>query len=203
MKKTTIICIVSLLTIFSFPADISAQTYSDFKDLNLHTGLSIICPPSDLGFVCGLYIAPSMRYQKHEFIIGPLIAAQIYNSNFNPYGGCVVGYRYYFFKKPMRVNMFLHEFFQFYNMGGTDSYHGTQTYWHEENYHNVVGIGFHVFIDKKRRYSFYNTLGYGLTISQSHYKPPIVSYYRYNFLQIDINFGFCFKLASIDKKSEN
>lgn len=160
------------------------------------------------------YLAPYVRTGKHEFCAGITYSLSAKGLSFpyqtlNPRLGATAGYKFYVFDIYGRENLFIHYSFQYLRFSGTYDISGgsTPSYSQEETdmyINNVIGLGYSLFFDTNERFGFFYTLDY--VISQTGYNLNSrgsnshlwTTQYVWN--NISTNFGFTFKLASLNKK---
>ena len=112
-----------------------SQEISSNEEVNIQAGFLIFKTPIARNNSFGTYIAPTYRFKKHEFYAGPLVMSTygIIRRDFPMYG-IVAGYRFYFFKEPMRINMFFNYNFLFAKYRNNWYYQGNK-YKELENYY--------------------------------------------------------------------
>jgi hypothetical protein len=167
MKRTIFRFIfLSLLTGIMIPKQSFPQSAVSVKELGLTGGFILNADFADEYLVRSGYIAPSFRIKRHELYAGPVITRLSHLYAPRVVIGGVAGYKYYILKEPARVNMFLHYSLQyFHDSYSSYSYNGYYIAGYEGTWHkfvNTFGFGFNIFLDNKRRFSLYNTMGYSI-----------------------------------------
>jgi hypothetical protein len=209
MKNTISMGIIVLITLMLFSKDLYSQS-NNTKELKLNTGAMLNFDPEGYGAIYRAYLAPSFRIKKHEFYLGTQMTDKNIGGKFKPLFGGIAGYKFYIFKEPMRVNMFLHYALQYFHNTWEseriwiDSNGGIITRtnkWQSDIITNIFGFGFNVFIDKNNRYSFNSTMGYAPIICRS--KSASNLYKDFYWRQVEITLGFSVKIASIKSKPIN
>jgi hypothetical protein len=195
--------LVILLFPLNFCMDACAQTEPE-TDLIINSGPTFSLAVGYDRNQFSYYVAPSVRKGRHEFLAGVLLTRKnIYKNLSDPSWGPVACYKFYLFNEPQRVNMYLFYGFHYFRQQ-RDYYYGpymipVEGTWNEDYFHNVLGTGYQVFLDKNRRLGFYNSLGYTFAFrrediqDQEVFVNPLFSY-------ININMGFRCRIATIKGK---
>jgi hypothetical protein len=198
MNKTVVLYLMLLLIAIFTPKYLISQSNNTI-DVKLNVGFSLNYDFSEGGAMqYATYIAPDLRFKKHEFYVGPLLGSAIWDS---PLIGAIGGYRYYFIKEPSRMNMFLHydlEYLRYRYIDNWAPQHHKNKY---DNYSHVIGYGFSIYMDKKNRYCFFSSCGY--SIRMEDYSDYFREIKDFIYSQIYLSAGFSFKLVSFNKNAEN
>lgn len=210
MKKPSVLSYLIVLIGLSCPMTTIAQPNPDTKAICVSTGLIsiiqmedylstyMIHPPYSMNstiYRYALNIAPTFRLKKHEFYIGALLTERIHGEKFDPSFGGMIGYRYYFFKEPMRVNFFLHYGLQYLELGREKTYwsggHQITEFYREDYFYDAFGFGFNLNFDKKHIFGFNTTLNYIVSLNPSGIHRTNI---KWNNIEIDL--GFIFRIKS-------
>ncbi len=164
MIKSKIVFIIPFVILLAF----SAHSFSQKKyDLRFNSGFSFIAYGDRFSYGFDVNWSPywitSFRLKNHEFLAGTF--HQIESESTSP--GPMIGYRFYLFKELTRLNVFFNYVFMYspnkrveYSRQGTFSYR-------DDNYYNIIGCGFNVFIDKQHRLGFTGTMNYPIFIEKN------------------------------------
>jgi len=196
MKKTAYRFLIIAIILVSNHLQLSSQN-TKVMNLKLEAGYTYLHDVSgDADSQNGPFLSASLRLKKHELYIGSLLG---WMGTDHPNPGAIAGYRYYFFKDPSRINMFLHYDFRYFRESG--KFRGIADFnYYFDYYDNVIGYGFNVELDKKGLCSFYTTLGYAVLFF--HIKSEIEKNTEKSWKMIDVSSGFSFKLAKFGRKDK-
>jgi hypothetical protein len=209
MKNSISTGIIVLTGLLLFSNILIAQS-DHTKELKLNTGAILNFNPGERDAIYAAYLAPSFKIKKHEFYLGTQMTDKNYGGKFKPLFGGIAGYKFYIFKDPGRVNMFLQYALQYFHnswerkynwITSNDSIIDITEKWQSDICSNVFGFGFDVFIDKSGRYSFNSTLSYSPILSRSQSESHIYTDFYWG--QMEITIGFSAKLASFIRKPKN
>lgn len=204
MKKAFYYLILILIIAIIIPNMVFSQQAENFKPLSLSSGFILNVDFESKNLLESGYIAASLRIKKHEFYVGPVITELSYLRSPKIVFGGIAGYKYYIFKEPANINVFLNYSLQYFQHSGEHyvytGYYIIKNKWTEDNCINTFGFGFNVFFDKKRKFSLYNTMGY--SVYPMRYKESSYSDVYTSWGYINATLGLTIRIGSTKKKSE-
>jgi hypothetical protein len=204
LSRTKAICFMLLFSLLIDSQQLFSQEIAT-SELKINTGAVLTCFSHYNSSPFTIYLAPSFKNKRHEFYAGIQLTTLASHKTIKPLTGGIAGYKFYVFKNSTRFNMFLHYYLQYvhqtvklYQLDSAGEFTGNYRTEKFNNPYNTFGIGFNAYLDKKRMFSFYSTMGYCIFLDwdKSHGKIDIEPVGNgFNF-----SLGVAYRFAVLKKK---
>jgi hypothetical protein len=184
--------LVLLTLIVLFALNLSGQTKKLFS-IQLNGGsfsLGVSDPPYDNEITVNFFLAPSLKFNKSELILGPLWSKrepfEYDTPKFNT--GLLAGYKYHILKEPRWFQFDLEYNAKLVRWSGNilvpDHNNSYNESWKITDLHHFFGYGITLFLSKNKNAYFFHSLGYGWTMrlnnSRSYNDSKYFNHLRYN-----------------------